>query len=73
MTDSACASPARSINQDHSIDSGSECEAANLATEVPGDPDQTIVTGYLKFRDYKREPRMTVNSSSTYSVIRNCT
>lgn len=57
MTDSpACASPARSINQDHSLDSGSECEtsSANLATEIPGDPDQTIVTGYLKFRDYKR-------------------
>ncbi|XP_024086265.1 uncharacterized protein LOC106668392 [Cimex lectularius] len=58
MTDSVCASPARSINHD-SMDSGSECEGGSvLLTEVPGDPDQTILTGYLKFRDYKRwKPR----------------
>ncbi|CAB0007908.1 unnamed protein product, partial [Nesidiocoris tenuis] len=52
-SDSACASPARSIHYD-SVDSGSECDNANLATETPGDPDQTIVAGYLKFRDYKK-------------------
>lgn len=71
MSDSVCNSPARSIGGgsiggggDSSLDSGSECESHVLPTEVPGDPDQTIVTGYLKFRDIKRVSKISIFQSN---------
>lgn len=63
MTDSLFSSPARSIG-DRSLGdpnsltdseiTESESELLELATEVPGQPDQTVVDGWVKFRDNKR-------------------
>lgn len=59
MAGSACNSPARSIGDPNSLtdseltdlESDSQIE---VLTEVPGTPDQTIVDGWVKFRDNKR-------------------
>jgi hypothetical protein len=59
MAGSACNSPARSIGDPNSLtdseltdlESDSQIE---ILTEVPGTPDQTIVDGWLKFRDNRR-------------------
>ena len=55
MTDSSYNSPARSIGEPSSLtESENESETLELVTEIPGTPDQTIVDGWLKFRDNKR-------------------
>ncbi|KAF7282091.1 hypothetical protein GWI33_003275 [Rhynchophorus ferrugineus] len=57
LTESCCSSPARSIRS-HNIDilSDSDNEGdIDLATEVPGTPDQTVISGWLKFRDNKKD------------------
>jgi len=62
MTDSVFSSPARSIGAsslgDHSLTDSeiteSESDAFDLATEVPGSPEQTLVDGWVKFRDHKK-------------------
>jgi hypothetical protein len=59
MAGSTCNSPARSIGDPNSLtdseltdlESDSQIE---VLTEVPGTPDQTIVDGWVKFRDNKR-------------------
>lgn len=63
MTDSLFSSPARSIG-DRSLGdpnsltdseiTESESETFELVTEVPGAPEQTIVDGWVKFRDNKK-------------------
>ncbi|XP_066140538.1 uncharacterized protein [Euwallacea fornicatus] len=57
LTESCCSSPARSIRS-HNIeflsDSDGEFDDKELATEVPGLPDQTVISGWLKFRDNKK-------------------
>lgn len=56
LTDSCCSSPARSIRSQHVdylSDSDGE-EDHQCLTEVPGTPDQTIIAGWLKFRDNKK-------------------
>ena len=55
FTDSCCSSPARSVTG-HSApefltDSDGE---GDLLTEVPGTPDQTVISGWLKFGDNKK-------------------
>ncbi|KAL1497618.1 hypothetical protein ABEB36_008547 [Hypothenemus hampei] len=56
-TESCCSSPARSIRS-HNIellsDSDGEFDDRDLATEIPGTPDQTVIAGWLKFRDNKK-------------------
>lgn len=69
MTDSVFSSPARSIG-DRSIGdpnsltdseiTESESEAFEFATEVPGSPEQTIVDGWVKFRDHRKVCSITV-------------
>ncbi|XP_072157799.1 uncharacterized protein [Bemisia tabaci] len=55
MSNSVCNSPARSIGKGDSYsESENESESVDLITEVPGSPDQTIVDGWLKFRDHKK-------------------
>lgn len=61
LPDSCFSSPARSIaslgDPNSYTDSElteTESESFDLATEVPGQPDQTVVDGWVKFRDNKR-------------------
>lgn len=61
MTDSLFSSPARSIGDRSLGDPNSltdseisDLETFELVTEVPGAPEQTIVDGWVKFRDNKR-------------------
>ncbi|XP_056632717.1 uncharacterized protein LOC130442549 isoform X1 [Diorhabda sublineata] len=55
LTESCCSSPARSIRSHNAEDmSDSEGENEVLVTEIPGTPDQTIISGWLKFRDNKK-------------------
>lgn len=56
LTDSCCSSPARSIRSHHADDfSDSDGEGdQQLVTEKPGAPEQTIISGWLKFRDNKK-------------------
>ncbi|XP_022916434.1 uncharacterized protein [Onthophagus taurus] len=54
FTESCCSSPARSIGSHHTetlTDSDGENE---FVTETPGIPDQTVISGWLKFRDNKK-------------------
>lgn len=59
---SCFSSPARSIASSYGGDGGGGTDSEFddsfmdevLVTEVPGTPDQTIVDGWLKFRDNKR-------------------
>lgn len=56
LTDSCCSSPARSIRSHHAddlTDSDGEGDQQYI-TEVPGTPDQTIISGWLKFRDNRK-------------------
>ncbi|KAL3274041.1 hypothetical protein HHI36_015460 [Cryptolaemus montrouzieri] len=59
LNESCCSSPARSIGSytvDILTDSDGEGSSADhLATEVPGMPDQTVISGWLKFRDNKKD------------------
>lgn len=56
LTDSCCSSPARSIRSHHAEDlTDSDGEGdQQCITEVPGTPDQTIISGWLKFRDNRK-------------------
>ncbi|KAG8327134.1 hypothetical protein J6590_026473 [Homalodisca vitripennis] len=55
MGDSSYNSPARSVGEPASLpDSETEAEIWELVTEVQGSPDQTIIDGWLKFRDLKK-------------------
>lgn len=55
MADASYHSPARSVGEPSSLgESENESEHCDLATEVPGTPDQTIIDGWLKFRDSKK-------------------
>lgn len=55
MLDRVYGSPARSHNGDHSSATESEGEESlELLTEVPGVPDQTVIDGWLKFRDNRK-------------------
>ena len=59
MAESACNSPARSLGDPNSLTDSEltdlECDSQlEIVTEVPGTPDQTIVDGWVKFRDNKR-------------------
>ncbi|CAH1966939.1 unnamed protein product [Acanthoscelides obtectus] len=53
---SCCSSPARSIRSHHIEDlTDSDGEGDSLLiTEVPGVPEQTVCSGWLKFRDNKK-------------------
>lgn len=57
LTESCCSSPARSIRS-HNIeilsDSDGEFDDKDFVTEIPGAPDQTVIAGWLKFRDNKK-------------------
>lgn len=58
MLDRVYGSPARSYCGDHSSATESEGEdTLELLTEVPNTPDQTVMDGWLKFRDNKRVSR----------------
>ncbi|CAH0564483.1 unnamed protein product [Brassicogethes aeneus] len=55
LTESCCSSPARSIgSRITDILTDSDGEDDILFTEVPGTPEQTIMAGWLKFRDNKK-------------------
>lgn len=55
MLDRMYGSPARSYCGDHSSATESEGEESlELLTEVPSSPDQTVMDGWLKFRDNKK-------------------
>lgn len=55
MSDRVYGSPARSYCGDHSSATESEGEETlELLTEIPSSPDQTILDGWLKFRDNKK-------------------
>lgn len=55
LTDSCCSSPARSIRSHHTEDlTDSDGEGEQLFTEIPCTPDQTVISGWLKFRDNKK-------------------
>lgn len=58
LTESCCSSPARSIGGGggHMSDilTDSDGEGGELFTEIPGHPDQTVISGWLKFRDNKK-------------------
>lgn len=57
MLDRVYGSPARSYcsGGDHSSATESESEdTLECWTEVPGSPDQTVMDGWLKFRDNKK-------------------
>lgn len=55
MLDRVYGSPSRSYCGDHSSATESEGEETlDLLTEIPGSPDQTIMDGWLKFRDNKK-------------------
>lgn len=56
FTDSCCSSPARSIGRSSVNEALTDSDGENdgLITEVPGQPDQTIIAGWLKFRDNKK-------------------
>ncbi|KAF5296427.1 hypothetical protein FQR65_LT01414 [Abscondita terminalis] len=56
LTESCCSSPARSIGQQTPevlTDSDGDSDFP-LHTESPGVPDQTVISGWLKFRDNKK-------------------
>ncbi|KYB25851.1 hypothetical protein TcasGA2_TC034079 [Tribolium castaneum] len=55
LTESCCSSPARSIGT-HTSDTltDSDGEGDQLFTEIPTTPDQTVIAGWLKFRDNKK-------------------
>ncbi|KAG5888022.1 hypothetical protein JTB14_007141 [Gonioctena quinquepunctata] len=58
LNESCCSSPARSIRSHHNDDlTDSDGEGDQLFTETPGSPDQTIICGWLKFRDNKKVSR----------------
>lgn len=56
MLDRVYGSPVRSYCGDHSSATESEGEdcSLDLQTEIPGSPDQTVIDGWLKFRDNKK-------------------
>ncbi|KAF5296613.1 hypothetical protein FQA39_LY12441 [Lamprigera yunnana] len=57
LTESCCSSPARSVGQQTPevlTDSDGDGEYP-LHTESPGVPDQTVISGWLKFRDNKKK------------------
>ncbi|CAH1377036.1 unnamed protein product, partial [Tenebrio molitor] len=54
LTESCCSSPARSIGSNHDILTDSDGEGDQLFTEIPTTPDQTVIAGWLKFRDNKK-------------------
>lgn len=55
MADSTYNSPARSVGEPASLtESENESDSVDLVTEVPGAPEQTIIDGWLKFRDLKK-------------------
>lgn len=57
FTNSCCSSPARSLGGHSSAAetlTDSDGEGDFLITETPGLPDQTVITGWLKFRDNKK-------------------
>lgn len=53
FTESCCSSPARSIGYTPEVLTDSDGES-DLITETPGPPEQTIIAGWLKFRDNKK-------------------
>lgn len=55
MADASYHSPARSVGEPSSLtESENESETLELVTEEPGTPEQTIIDGWLKFRDVKK-------------------
>lgn len=55
ILDRVYGSPARSYCGDHSSATESEGEESlELLTEIPISPDQTVIDGWLKFRDNKK-------------------
>ncbi|XP_025422670.1 uncharacterized protein LOC112692272 [Sipha flava] len=55
MLDRVYGSPSRSYCGDHSSATESEGEETlDLLTEIPSSPDQTVMDGWLKFRDNKK-------------------
>lgn len=56
ILDRVYGSPVRSYCGDHSSATESEGEDVSLEylTEIPGSPDQTVIDGWLKFRDNKK-------------------
>ncbi|KAG8299124.1 hypothetical protein J6590_003098 [Homalodisca vitripennis] len=65
MADANYHSPARSGGEPVSLtESENESESWDLVTEVPGSPDQTIIDGWLKFRDAKKYNSLAVITRS---------
>jgi hypothetical protein len=61
MLDRVYGSPARSYCGDHSSATESEGEETlELLTEIPSSPDQTILDGWLKFRDNKKVSKLDI-------------
>ncbi|KAI4457228.1 atp-dependent rna helicase [Holotrichia oblita] len=55
FTDSCCSSPARSIGGHAASDILTDSDGeSDFFTEIPGTPDQTVIAGWLKFRDNKK-------------------
>lgn len=55
FTDSCCSSPARSIAGHASSDILTDSDGeGDFITEIPSTPDQTVIAGWLKFRDNKK-------------------
>ncbi|CAG9856429.1 unnamed protein product [Phyllotreta striolata] len=72
LTDSCCSSPARSVRSHHVDDlTDSDGEGAEpLFTEVPGAPEQTVISGWLKFRDNKKRVCARYNYNKTPEELR---
>lgn len=75
LTESCCSSPARSIGGGggHMSDilTDSDGEGGELFTEIPGHPDQTVISGWLKFRDNKKVRNLPkkITTIYFYSII----
>lgn len=55
MAEGSHHSPARSVGEPSSLgESEGESESWELVTEDPGSQEQTIIDGWLKFRDVKK-------------------
>lgn len=70
LTESCCSSPARSIGG-HAPDvlTDSDGEGEQCFTEIPGGPDQTVIAGWVKFRDNKKVGIISIKSDVGVGVL----
>lgn len=63
LTESCCSSPARSIGgHAPEVLTDSDGEGDLCFTETPCTPDQTVIAGWLKFRDNKKVRKNVINN-----------